>query len=280
MTQEKKDSTTPKLRLSRDRKEREAAKSDQPEVVEATQASSKPKPDLRLKQESEIPPALPTQPDPLPTSDPAQQQPQAVEQIPDETKHRSLLTSMIVILILFAVLAGSGYGLYYVLQSPPEAADAPPSESVPPAAGTEATEATEATDQSTNALTRPIEKAKAVISAIPEIELPESDADVLPPSDPSAQELSQAAPATEAEPQPETTTPPVDSIRTQLVSEFLQNAHIGGVRAGENPRLILNGTSYEQGDLVDPQNGLRFIGLREKRLAFQDAQGIVYLKSF
>jgi hypothetical protein len=65
-----------------------------------------------------------------------------------------------------------------------------------------------------------------------------------------------------------------------VVSEFLKNAHIGGVRTGDRPKLLLNGQSYDQGDLIDPGTGLRFIGLRDKKLAFQDAQGIVYIKSF
>jgi len=66
----------------------------------------------------------------------------------------------------------------------------------------------------------------------------------------------------------------------EAVTEFLKQSHIGGVRMGEHPKLLLNGLNYDPGDLIDPATGLRFKGLRDKKLVFQDAQDVLYIKSF
>lgn len=87
-------------------------------------------------------------------------------------------------------------------------------------------------------------------------------------------------PAEDQKPESAAQPTPVDTKLTNTVSEFLQKAHIGGVRTGQQPKLILNGSGYDQGDLIDPATGLRFLGLRDKKLAFQDAQGTVYVKGF
>ena len=82
-------------------------------------------------------------------------------------------------------------------------------------------------------------------------------------------------------PEPETAPTNQASVPSENgAASFLTSAHIGGVRAGDRPKLIMNGESYVPGDLVDDRFGLRFVGIRDEKLAFKDENGIVYLKSF
>ena len=91
-----------------------------------------------------------------------------------------------------------------------------------------------------------------------------------------------AAPRASApEPTPATSgAPRVDKQIVGTISDYLSSVTIGGVRTGDRPKVILNGTSYQKGDLIDPTTGLRFSGMREGKLAFTDRNGVVYLKSF
>lgn len=242
--------------------------------------------------------------DRLPTDVPARIQEQEEEQQEEDatdtseevSKRKGLLISIIVILLLLGILGGSGYGLYYLLMSSEKTPDAPtptPAANIVKASKQEPEASSEQTT-SKSTLSQPIAKAKAVVTKIqdqdPEAAWKESE-EVSAPAPP----LSEAHPEVELPPSESTThpqppedlkpapaapTPQVHSNLTNAVSAFLQKAHIGGVRTGERPKLILNGSSYDQGDLIDSKTGLRFIGLRDKKIAFQDAQGTVYVKSF
>lgn len=315
MTEDNKDSTPPKLRLSR-----ESAAPD-PEKVSA------PKPDLKLKrslaepQKEKVtlkaptppaetptetepkvpevespeepafdpespfkgivkepeaagrdrpPPELPSKPAPVVDDGSGLKVEEAINQIGENKKSRGLLTSFIVIFILLAVLAGSGYGLYYLLSRPAETKD-----SVSTLEESDADKA--AKKKSDGLLSGPIAKAKATIAKIPGTS---SDFEERP-SEPE-EKPAQAAPEVDRTTATETEKLPAaaNSIQTDNVANFLTNAHIGGVRKGNNPKLILNGKSYNKGDLVDPTNELRFVGFKDEKLAFRDAQGIVYIKSF
>lgn len=110
-----------------------------------------------------------------------------------------------------------------------------------------------------------------------------------PPSENLGQIPSNPDPAPAPDPAPEvspistpniTPTIETDTGLSLAVSEYLTRAHVGGVRTGDRPKLILNGESYQPGDIVDPTSNLRFIGLRDGKLAFQDSQGTIYIKSF
>ncbi|MFP4261265.1 MAG: hypothetical protein ACLFS1_09320, partial [Opitutales bacterium] len=72
----------------------------------------------------------------------------------------------------------------------------------------------------------------------------------------------------------------VDQELVQAVSDFLSKAHISGVRTGERPMVLINGATHTPGDLVEPETGLRFSGIRNGKLAFTDKNAVVYLKSF
>lgn len=230
------------------------------------------------------PPELPSKPAPVENDGSGRKVEEAIEQIGDDNKSHNILTSIIVIVILLALLGGSGYGLYYLLRSPAESAKATAaSEEMEP----EAT-SNEAEEKSGNPPDGPIAKARAAVtkkensgSTLEEVTASTAETK---PDEPQAEDKLEAEPAepsvTTTEVNTEAPTPSIDSSQTNLVSEFLQSAHIGGVRTGDRPKLLLNGKSYNQGDLVDADTGLRFIGFRDKKLAFRDAQGVVYIKSF
>jgi flagellar basal body-associated protein FliL len=327
MTEENKDSTPPKLRLSRRPKDDEAqAQPDQaaeskPDLklqrpsensppAESRDTGAKPAaPEIETPEEAEKPPVEPSgerpfdpenpfagievkkpkteNPDRPPPELPSKPAPpskdgsgrkveEAIDRIGDEKKSHSVLTSLIVIIILIAILGGAGYGLYYIFSSNTGTAE---TEGV-----AEQQAAAKEKEESGGLLSGPIAKAKETIAKIPDSagwEKEEKEATAA-----AEKTVTEDVSENEAEPVVEAATdtekPPstIDPSQTDSISEFLQNAHVGGVRTGDRPKLILNGKSYNKGDLIDPNNGLRFIGIRDEKLAFQDTQGIVYIKSF
>ncbi len=351
MTEENKDATPPKLRLSRRTKEDDAE-------AQASSPEPEPKPDLKLKRPTEDPaqfenkkedaapespgkpvePAPPKQPtgqqvppgkpsthaagersyDPenpfadieikQPKKEATEQAPpelpgkpapsqndesdrkfeEAVDRIGESPKSHGVLTSLIVITLLLAILGGAGYGLYYILSNPSEATE----NTAEPDANKAAAASTETSDDAPER--GPIAKARETIANLPDSEAwrdakdettaseaeqkTGKDVQEKAPKPDEATEAATAAPEAEAEPAPEP--PTIDASRTDSISEFLQTAHVGGVRTGDQPKLILNGQSYNKGDLIDADNGLRFIGIRDGKIAFRDTQGVVYIKSF
>lgn len=300
MTEENQDPSVPKLKLSRrvEAEEAEAGASETPEpkqelklkrpeaepMQEPSGAANAQSPDAgaediygkdaisandltKNQTQATEPAATDTPPvsSPIPATAPEDQSARKLEasinQVDqEEPGGKGLLTSIIVIILLLAVLGGSGYGLYLVLKSPDDKPDPAESTDAAPESG-------------------PIAKAKAVIASIPGNEEP-LEADPTPVEDGTAPApVPVEAPKTTTKPGTDApaASPPVGS---QAVAELLKNAHIGGTRTGERPMVIMNGQSYTPGDLVDPDSGLRFIGFRDKKLAFRDGSGIVYLKSF
>jgi hypothetical protein len=244
------------------------------------------------------PTELPDEPAPLESDDAGRQVEEAIGQVSeDQKKHNilvSILVSILVLLVLFAILGGSAYGLYSLLRSPAESAKAteetsnetvaePAAESVKPTA------AESPAEDSGGIFRGAIEKARAVIEEKAEVDADLQNVQTSGPTEatPTGSTAETGDTATSADttgppeaPRSKTQAPEVDSARTAAVTELLRSAHIGGVRTGDRPRLLLNGESYNQGDLVDAETGLRFIGFRDKRLAFRDTQGVVYIKSF
>lgn len=204
------------------------------------------------------------------------------------TNHHSILPSVIVILLLFGLLGGAGYGLWLVLQSP-----------------SEQNAGEVANDPATGdpARSNPIERAKAVIKKIPvaELEAVTNDLDGKTPDEKRAEIAQEAqggepvsenfepallAPKVEAkleevsDPPPASPTNKAIEANKQNVSLYLSNVHIDGVRTGEQPVVMIKGQRYVVGDLLHPETGLKFDGLQKGRLAFRDRHGIVYLRSF
>lgn len=223
------------------------------------------------------PPELPGKPAPPEKDGSGRKVEEAIDRIGEEKKSHGMLTSIIVIILLLAILGGSGYGLYYVLRNPSDNTDV--------SATTEKKAQPEVTKkESGGLLSGPIAKAKETIASIPNsedaLEEKEASAPVVQAPEKTKPPVPAAPTETTSVAPPKAESPAVKAPQTSAVSEFLQNAHIGGVRTGDRPKLILNGQSYNQGDLVDPDTGLRFAGMRDEKLAFRDARGIVYLKSF
>jgi hypothetical protein len=220
-------------------------------------------------------------------------------------KSHSPVASIVILLVLLAILGGSGFGLWYILRSPSDKVSTE---------NTSETSTQATPNQATGSISSPIEKAKAKIAKIPTAAAEEVLADLpdgsgpgvrpssgssspsepsfvieetLPPSVSTA-EASPAAPTVRAisaeedyfEPAPLPPASQVDQSLIERVSVLLSQSHIGGVRRGGDPKVIFDGISYSTGDLVDPETGLRFAGIRKGKLAFKDANGIVYLKSF
>ena len=210
--------------------------------------------------------------------------------------------SIIIIVVLLAVLGGSGFGLWYVLKAPGER-PTEVTESERPVDGSN----TSADESEGNLMTRPIAKAKEAVESVPtdaldevtfgelssldQTPLPQEDtvdsveATTTPPAPPSQ---TAEDPAKSSEPEPTIATASskipehgnVDQTLVQAVSAYLSKVHIGGVRTGERPMVIIDDESYTRGDVVEPETGLRFSGIRNGKLAFADKNTVVYLKSF
>ena len=207
----------------------------------------------------------------------------------------SLWLSVIIIFVLLAVLGGSGLGLWYVLKDP---GDQPGkvAESEPPADDGSAS----ASESQGNSITGPIAKATEAVESVPTEALDEviseepspRDQAQRPPEDANGSSTKSPEPKADAAQVAGSQTEPTGATRqiadpagadqelVQTVSNFLSQVHIGGVRTGERPMVIVDGQNHTPGGVVDPETGLRFTGIRSGKLAFTDKNGVVYLKSF
>lgn len=278
-------------------------KTENPEVApdpENPFAAAKPSQpeDTPAKEEDPTPPPHSPNPDPGAShepepaaqsgaNDPETKPETRFEREADETPTSgSPLVSIIIILLLLAILGGSGFGLWYVLSGD---ADAPKESEKSVAASPPAPEAP---------ASNPITKAQEAISSVPVEALEavtgsQDEASPLEETTAVAKEMAKedAPPASKARiparrPNPANGTaeadrsPQVDRSLVAPVSTLLGNLHIGGVRTGSRPMVIADGRNYSPGDLVDAETGLRFSGIRDEKLAFTDKNGVVYLKSF
>ena len=180
----------------------------------------------------------------------------------------SIVPSLIIILLLMLILFGAGFGLWKLLQSSDSSTAAAPSQpaqtSQPPS---------------------PIQRAKEAVSKVP---LADVDAIIATQQSPALAQtpaLAQAAAGGDTRPPapPAAASAPTiqsaEAVRAS-VSKYLSSVHIGGLRQGERPMVIIEGQTFLVGDTVQPETGLKFDGMRDGRLAFRDTHGIVYLKSF
>ena len=282
-----------------------------PETFEDGGDRSKPNP--TPQEEKEIAPAK--TPPPLPAQETVPLEEPPAEDLEEAVRHTaggpgstssSPWLSVIIVVILFAILGGSGLGLWYVLKAPGERP-------------TEVTESERPVDESDasadqsegNLMTKSIARAKEAVESVPTDALdevtsvePPSPEQTPPPQEdtvdsvkrtttppaPPSQTSEDPAKSTEPEPEPGPTTATagrkieepgsVDQTLVQAVSAYLSKVHIGGVRSGERPMVIIDDESYTPGDVVEPETGLRFSGIRNGKLAFTDENTVVYLKSF
>lgn len=305
MSDESKDHPPSKLKLSRDLKAQEAPEADkappsihlrrkepaeEPPVVAAmptppVDATSTQKADFdpnnpfgdaikegEIKKMPRPPPELRSKPAPKMDDGSGAKLEEAIQSLSsddDAGSKNSLFSSIFVILLLLLVLAGAGYGLWKVLQ---------PTEDTPPA------DTAESKPAETASLKGPIQKANDAIAKVPVADVEAITADSPPaevpmdvPVDVRLEAERAKAETTRAKPVAR-----IGSIESskQSVSQYLSGIHIGGVRKGDRPMILIEGQSYHLGDVVQPETGLKFDGLRDGRLAFKDSHGIVYLKSF
>lgn len=268
MSDESNDSPPAKLKLSRDLiKEGEIKEASSP----PPELPSKPAPRIDDGSGAKVEAAIQSM------------QASACEELRQETgeapcsKH-TFRTSILVLLLLLLVLIGAGYGLWRVLQSPAEAEATPAN---PTAAATTETP-----------IKGPIQKAREAIASVPvadfhamtRAEIPEtSPAETppaeTPPAEPSPVPRSALSPQDSFAPPPPPSSSALEASK-QEVAQYLSAIHIGGVRQGERPMILIGGESFPVGALVHPETGLKFDGFRNGKLAFRDHHGIVYLKSF
>lgn len=69
--------------------------------------------------------------------------------------------------------------------------------------------------------------------------------------------------------------PPPPPVASLAFKGWVANLKIKSVRGGETPRVFIGGTTYEIGDLVNPQLGITFEGydIETRRLTFKDKSG-------
>ncbi|HRG55379.1 MAG TPA: hypothetical protein PLG56_05020, partial [Lacunisphaera sp.] len=81
------------------------------------------------------------------------------------------------------------------------------------------------------------------------------------------------APVVEAPVVPEPPPPPPPP--SNQFRAFVENLKISGVRGGATPRVFIGGTSFQKGDLVNPQLGITFEGYSSatRLLTFKDQTG-------
>ncbi|MGZ0710251.1 hypothetical protein ACWPKO_18130 [Coraliomargarita sp. W4R53] len=190
----------------------------------------------------------------------------------EQVQSKSILPSVIIIIILLIILAAAGFGLWKILNLSQDV-DAS-------TAAVTSAESAESSATAPKAPKNPIEKAKAAIAQVPGTDVDaitqEPSAPVSLPAIIAETEVTATLPVV---PEPDVPNSIIETNK-QAVSQYLSNIHIGGLRKGERPMVILGGERFDVGDIVQAETGLKFDGLRNGRLAFRDHHGIVYLKSF
>lgn len=224
-----------------------------------------------------------------------------------QKERHSILPSLIVVSLLFLLLGASGFGLWKILASP-EAAE--------PSGGSErvgASEDSPAADKVKGSGPKnPIERAKETIATVPKLDMDALSGKAEPATiepTPKVQPTPVVKPTPKVEPTPriqapqaanqQITAPEINSVpraasapavpaestaaveRTKAtVSGFLSSLHIGGMRQGDRPMILIDGRAHTVGDTVQTETGLKFDGFRNGKLAFIDQNDILYLKSF
>lgn len=173
-------------------------------------------------------------------------------------RSQDTFSGILIIVILLLILGAAGFGIWWVLKEPADEASP---------AVTATKNETPATAQPSN----PVQRAKETIAKVPVATVPEiNTAPVSPPKT--------LAPA--SIPTPQSAAPSEASVLQQAITQFLGDAHIGGVRTGNSPRVTIGGETYNAGDIIDETLSLSFVGIQDGRLLFKDRNGVHYLKSF
>jgi len=261
-------------------------------------AAAAPKPSLNLdrskfaaaeENDADTPPELPSKPAPRQDNGSGQALDETIQKLPREPEKTrgAPIASILIIFAMLAILGGAGYGVWWIFtdSSEPESSES----------GAEKVEPSVADKGETEAK-GPIEKARAVVSdistgdldAITGAETVERAPAPVPANDAPVDKTFEIVETPEPRPANTPSSKPTEDVgagpvSTALraeVSAFLSKAEIGAVRTGEKARVMLNGTSYNIGDLVDQKSGLLFAGTRDGRLVFRDRNGVYYVKSF
>lgn len=193
-----------------------------------------------------------------------------------EKNPHSILPSLLIVGILFLLLGGAAFGLWKIVFAGGEAAvnqTAEAAEGNPPL--------TEGSPKN------PIERAKQTISKAPGFDLEQLALESGPsPETATVGEGENAIKETKLLPPDKTLTRVRAESAAEIeatkatVSQFLAALHIGGMRDGARPMVLIDGRAHNVGDTVQASTGLKFDGIRDGKLAFIDKNDIVYLKSF
>ena len=214
-------------------------------------------PALELNRNRATPPELPSKPPPRKESAYTEKLEETIAQLPNDASVKKLpIGSILLVIALIAILFGAGAGIWYVLSDGSEPAD--------PAT---------ATSPQSESPSGPVTRTRDTVDAAEERAT--SEVFDQTPSDATPEATT---PAAASRPAP-VAHAPAENLR-EPVSGFLTSVHVGGMRGGDEPRVMLDGKSYQIGEVVHPETGLTFQGTTDGRLVFQDRNGIRYLKSF
>lgn len=296
----------PRLQLSRNLKPTEPEQPTEPSAAQKAEAdttqsapklriskpelsSAKPQPEAsptkNAPPERQAPPpkiqkaAPPPIPQPSPQESPQQDKAApAVEKNFDHldsgtSSKKDTFSGLLIIIALLMILGAAAAGIFWVLKAPSGETDNAP---------TTTEEATTTAAQPAN----PIERAREAIDKVPVATVPEIKSTPVstPPPAITPPPVTTEPPAITQPPIipqeiPAQPTAPVSGLQ-QAVTQFLADAHIGGVRTGSSPRVTIGGETYNAGEVIDDDLNLTFEGIQDGRLLFKDGNGVHYLKSF
>lgn len=236
------------------------------------------------------------------------------------TEPHSILPSLLVVCLLFLVLGAAGFGLWKIVFSQQSAAESQQGSAMTSneAGDGDAAEGAEDGEGAEEASPKnPIERAKQTIAKVPQVDIDQltgnpDPADATTPqvessavavasetvangdagsgvatttSSTQAVEIRTEPPAktktkeSSTQVQPMKSSPEIELTKA-AVSEFLASLHIGGMRQGARPMVLIDGEAHTVGDVVQAETGLKFGGVRDGKLAFIDENDVIYLKSF
>jgi hypothetical protein len=63
---------------------------------------------------------------------------------------------------------------------------------------------------------------------------------------------------------------------------FISNLHVSGVFQGDHPRVLIDNTAYEVGDVINSDLGVVFTGIDPDRnvALFKDSTGVTLVKKY
>jgi hypothetical protein len=239
------------------------------------------------KDEPARPPKLPTAVDPNLQRATDQKIDRNLDKLEQSGNGSNLLAGALIVIVLCLIFGGASIGIWWVLNQPSEGQTVEETAS-------ESYEIDPFTDDAVQAA-GPIQRTKETIALIPSIEIEElvgvdqATPETTLPSDlptsetPTAgvstsEALTSEAPVETVE--PAQAAPEIDTSTQKTVTAFLAEAHIDGVRSGNNPKVMIGGNSFLTGDELDNATGLTFQGINNGKLIFKDRNGVLYVKSF